>query len=66
MKPHLFTLLLRSAEIDRRIADLQQRHTPNALQLLRLKALRLVIKQRISRSRSRRPCWPFPGTSQAR
>jgi hypothetical protein len=53
MKPHLFTLLLRLALVEERIAEVQQRKNPNTLELLRLKALRMVIKERINRSRAR-------------
>ena len=52
MKPHLFTLLLRSAIIEERIADVKKRKHPNSLELLRLKALRMVIKERIERYRA--------------
>jgi hypothetical protein len=55
MTQHLFSLLLRAAQIENRIADAQARRSTSPIRLLRLKALRLMIKDRIRRSRSLLP-----------
>lgn len=57
MKPHLFTLLLRSADIDRRIEDLQSRTSPNPLELLSLKTERAVVRQRIRKAQTAEFFW---------
>ena len=59
MQPHVFTLLLRSALIQERLTSLEQHHNPSAVTLLRLKSLKMQIKDRIRRSRQMLP--PFHG-----
>ncbi len=49
MKQSLLTLLRRSARIDYVIASIQARHNAKPVHLLRLKALRLAIRERVRR-----------------
>jgi hypothetical protein len=50
MKPHVFDLLARAARISDRIAILQARHNVSPIRLLRLKALKLAISERLHRA----------------
>lgn len=55
MSDHLFRLMERHQKLDRIIADAQRRRFGDPLALLRLKKLKLALKDRIAGSMARRP-----------